>query len=316
MFHNFAAITGKNARKYGKICYNILYSLNCSVMAHNLTAPTIAGVSDLAPTVLTVKQVLLTKYVLLTDDFSFDVSQWRDEEVEQVLKNLSSIYHNLSNPLAPNYLQLCASLFAHWDTTQSPNKGYGFVKVESKKISLEGVVLELIERGDNGALKLIIPYIDPTFHSSLFLRHAVQEMNFDAVRFLLPISNVEEVAHFAVEVASRTANAYLLDVFLPHTDPTALNYALVRYAVHRWAQATTRHDEFRSVVHRVLEAADAVCVSKNQPPLSSNLDAIENLKPSIRIVLETVAQSVHFNRELEEQALAAHTQRATRTRKI
>lgn len=250
---------------------------------------------------------------LHNENVFLDVSQWRAEDIENALKSLSIIH---KNPLAPNYLQLCADLFAYWNTTQSPNKGYGLVAPSSPQISFEGVALKLIERGDNSALKLIVPYIDPTFHSSLFLRHAVQEMNFDAVRLLLPLSNLEEAAHFAVEIANRTANTYLLDVFLPHTDPTALNYALVRHAVHRFTQTTARHDEFRAVVHRVLAAADAVCLNKNQPPVSSNLDVIENLQPSIRLVLETVAQSVRFNRELEEQAFAAHTQSVGRARKI
>lgn len=244
-----------------------------------------------------------------------DIAQWSDVYFESMLANLTLIHNRLTVPHSPHYSQLCADLFARWNTSESPNKGYGLLEAGSTQLSFERIALKLIERNDNAALQQIIAYIDPSFHSCLFLRHAVQEMNMDAVRLLLPISEIKEVAYFAVEIANRTANSYLLDVFLPHADPTALNYALVRHAAHRCVEASDRQADFMCGLQRVLEAADFICVSKNQPPVSSNLAAIENLQRSIRGVVETAAQSVRFNRELEEQAFAAHTH-STRARKM
>lgn len=250
----------------------------------------------------------------LNSNNGVNIQDWTDYHVEQALDMLLPFSEKINNK-NDQYIQFCGSLFERWSTTTSQRKCDDLPLIGSKEISLNKIALTLIEK-HSSAFSAILPYIDQHFRLSLFLRHAIQEQNLNAVRLLLPQSKLQDVADFAVETASRTANSYLLDVFLPYANLTALNYHLVRYATHRYIQATKNQEEYEQCVQKILHAVDELRLSQNKTALTDHLNMIENINPSVRIVLERVSQKVRFDRELKDQAFAAHHQNAPRARKL
>lgn len=242
-----------------------------------------------------------------------NIEQWTDEQVGEMLNVLFFVAEKVTNK-GDQYTTFCACLFKRWSLTSSKNKGNGLPPAESSLISLDKIALTLIENG-SPAFSAILPYIDPHFHSHLFLRHAIQKENLNAVRLLLPLSDIRDVANFGVEMANHTANNYLLDIFLPHADPTALDYYLVRHATHRCAKASDNKDQYEHILQKILHTVDQVHIKKNQMPLTDNLGIIKNVvehfKPSVRLILEKAAQEVRFKKMLEQEAFSVHAQITT-----
>lgn len=253
-------------------------------------------------------------WTTLNSNESVNVQDWTDDQVGQALDLLLPFSEKINNK-NDHYIQFCGSLFKRWSTTTSQRKCEDLPLIGSTEISLNKITLNLITSG-NPAFSAIVPYIDPHFRSSLFLRHAIQEQNLNAMRLLLPQSKLQDVADFGVEIACRTANRYLLEVFLPYANLTAMNYHLVRYATHRYAEASEKKEEYEHTLQELLRAVDQLHVSHNQQPFTDNLNIIENFRPSIYGVLERVAKKVRFDRELKDQAFAAHHQSAPRARKL
>lgn len=251
-------------------------------------------------------------WTTLNSNESVSVQDWTDYQVEQALDMLLPFSEKINNK-NDQYVNFCGALFQRWSITKSPRKCDDLPVPRSNEISLNKIALILIEN-HNPAVSAILPYINAHFRSSLFLRHAIQEKNLNAVCLLLPRSNIEDVADFGVEMASRTANGYLLDVFLPYANLTALNYHLVRYATHRYIQASKNKEEHEQLLQKILYAVDQLHISKTQAPLTDNLNAIENLDPSVHGVLGRVAKKVRFDRKLKNEAFAAHHQTASRNR--
>jgi len=131
----------------------------------------------------------------------------------------------------------------------------------------------------------------------------------------MPHTNMNDVAAFGVEMACRHANRYVLDIFLPHSDPTALDYYLVRHAVHRYIDSKNK-EESLALLQDVVRRADDIHVQSGRAPVSDDIDVIENLKPSVRSVLFSTTQPLRFNRDLEQQAFGAHHSQLKAQRKM
>ena len=260
-------------------------------------------------------QHIETAIVALNNNQAVDVTQWSDHKVEQALRQMVPLNAQVVDHTSSHYHTFCSTLFQRWTATRRKTKSHGLSKLSEGTLSLEDVALKSVGSQHNTALELLLPYIDSTFNQSLLMREAVQRLNFDAVRLLMPHTNMSDVAAFGIEMACRHANRYVLDTFLPHSDPTALNYYLVRNAVHRYIDSKNK-EESLALLQDVVRRADDIHVQSGRVPVSDDIDVIENLKPSVRSVLFNATQPLRFNRDLEQQAFSAHRSQLKTQRKM
>lgn len=212
-------------------------------------------------------------------------------------------------PLSPEqYATVCTgvfSVYAHHSSDPLAHRYQGLLPINpnSEWISLETMAMKAILTGNQAVLVAVLPHIDPTYHHSLFLREALQHHNTQAVHLLLPLSRMDDTAHFAVEVAARSGKPRFLDVFLPHADPTKMDYFLLRHAAHRYKEDVNSNAPTqtvkRDILRRVMERTNQICEERGGPWASLDVSALPLVR-NIQHILADVATEVNLKHHLKE----------------
>lgn len=225
------------------------------------------------------------------------------------------------NPLSPEqYATVCTQVFNAYARRSSDPLAHRYegllpLNPNSEWISLETLAMKAILNHNHVVLTAVLPHIDPTYHHSLLLREALQNHNTEAVHLLRPLSRMDDVTHFAVEMAARSGKPDFLDAFLPHADPTQMDYFLLRHAAHRYKEDVNSNASTQSVkrdiLRRVMERTNQICEERGAPWASLDVSALPLVR-NIQHVLADVATEVnlkHHLKEAVEQASARSTRR-------
>lgn len=248
---------------------------------------------------------------LIEEDFSnlkngiaVCVQSWSTPQLDAAIRYLICEKNDLASTSTDKaiYGNFCRDLFHAWSIAPDAKKSVGLSTIDFKagvSMSFEKVVLDTITNNDCIALQHALKYVEPTYNQSLFLRQAVQEQSMAALRLLLPISPISDVAHLGVETACRKANETLLDLFLPYTDPTNLDYYLIRYAAHRCKENAPGHQIRCEILQRIIEWADVLSSNRGEDVISKNPSRVPLKDARAQTFLNQAARDASFRWDLQ-----------------